>query len=82
MDEQNRDALNSLAKNPELLNELDKVSPGLKNQVLGYALSKWLPDGLTPQGSYDPVSSAWSLRADFWLSLASPLPHPCSYLFT
>ncbi len=38
--------LNTLSKNPELLNELDKVNPGLKNQISGYVLSKWLPNGV------------------------------------
>ena len=50
MSKENAEALKRLAKNPKLLDELDKVSPGLRNQVYGYSLSQWLPDGIVRNG--------------------------------
>jgi hypothetical protein len=50
MSNKDGEALKRLAKNSKLLDELDKVSPGLKGQVHGYALSKWLPDGFVRNG--------------------------------
>jgi hypothetical protein len=50
MSKENAEALKRLAENPKLLDDLDKVSPGLKDQVYGYTLSKWLPDGIVRNG--------------------------------
>ena len=46
MDNKEYEAIKKIMDNPELADEMEKVSPGIKAQMAGYLARSWLPAGI------------------------------------